>query len=192
MCCQKVNPRKAADHARVLATLRRWTEDSDSSGDRQGVTIDEHKLARILGMLGSDHEGEVFNAARLAQKMLNDAGMTWADAAKRIASGGVYYRAPPEPEVPKAKRESKRHYDRGAEKPNPRHKVWRGVRAGELARYMREHPRWNTFGDFERGFVISILGQPIDTHGLTMKQWDVLWRMGVKYGAVGDVEDEVA
>jgi hypothetical protein len=39
---------------------------------------DCERLARLLGMLGSDHLGEVANAGRLADKM-RAAGLTWPD-----------------------------------------------------------------------------------------------------------------
>ena len=38
----------------------------------------EH-LARLLGMTGSDHDGEVFNAARLADRFVRQLGLTWFD-----------------------------------------------------------------------------------------------------------------
>ena len=37
------------------------------------------KLVRILGMLGSDHDGERANAAALASRMVRKLGITWAD-----------------------------------------------------------------------------------------------------------------
>ena len=40
---------------------------------------DRERLARLLGMLGSDHLGEVANAGRLADKMVRAAGLTWPD-----------------------------------------------------------------------------------------------------------------
>jgi hypothetical protein len=40
---------------------------------------DRDKLARLLGMLGSDHLGEVANAGRLADKLVRSAGLTWPD-----------------------------------------------------------------------------------------------------------------
>jgi hypothetical protein len=36
------------------------------------------KLAKILGMLGSDHDGEVLAAARRAQMLIKAAHLTWA------------------------------------------------------------------------------------------------------------------
>ncbi len=35
------------------------------------------KLSRVLGMMGSDHDGEVLNAARMADRLVRDAGLTW-------------------------------------------------------------------------------------------------------------------
>jgi len=40
---------------------------------------DRERLARLLGMLGSDHLGEVANAGRLADKLVRAAGLTWSD-----------------------------------------------------------------------------------------------------------------
>ena len=38
-----------------------------------------HRLARLLGMLGSAHDGEALNAGRLADKLVRGAGLTWHD-----------------------------------------------------------------------------------------------------------------
>jgi hypothetical protein len=43
------------------------------------MTIDTDKLAKILGMLGSAHDGEALAAARQADAMLRRAGLTWHD-----------------------------------------------------------------------------------------------------------------
>ena len=37
------------------------------------------KLAKLLGLTGSDHNGEVVNAARLANRLVRDLGITWFD-----------------------------------------------------------------------------------------------------------------
>jgi hypothetical protein len=42
------------------------------------------RLIRLLGMLGSSHNGEVANAGRMADRLVRDAGLTWQDV---IASG---------------------------------------------------------------------------------------------------------
>jgi hypothetical protein len=38
------------------------------------------KLAKVLGMLGSSHDGEVLVAARTADRMVKEAGATWQEA----------------------------------------------------------------------------------------------------------------
>lgn len=37
------------------------------------------RLTRLLGMLGSDHDGEVVNAARIADRLVRENGLTWDD-----------------------------------------------------------------------------------------------------------------
>ena len=39
--------------------------------------IDRDRLAKLLGMCGSHHEGERANAARMASDMVCEAGLTW-------------------------------------------------------------------------------------------------------------------
>jgi hypothetical protein len=41
--------------------------------------LDLKKLGRVIAMVGSSHEGEALTALRLADRMLRDAGMRWAD-----------------------------------------------------------------------------------------------------------------
>jgi hypothetical protein len=38
------------------------------------------RLAALLGMLGSDHDGEVTNAARAARRLIQHHGLTWLHA----------------------------------------------------------------------------------------------------------------
>jgi hypothetical protein len=40
---------------------------------------DRMRLARLLGMLGSDADGEVLNAGRFADRQVRSAGLTWYD-----------------------------------------------------------------------------------------------------------------
>jgi hypothetical protein len=37
------------------------------------------RLARLLGMMGSEFDGEVLNAARMADRLLRENGCTWQD-----------------------------------------------------------------------------------------------------------------
>lgn len=43
------------------------------------------RLARLLGMTGSAHDGEALNAARLADRLVRDAGITWVDVVSPAA-----------------------------------------------------------------------------------------------------------
>lgn len=42
-------------------------------------SADRSMLAKVLGMLGSTHDGEVVNAARKAHQLLQERGTTWPD-----------------------------------------------------------------------------------------------------------------
>ena len=46
---------------------------------RDAVVLDRDRLARVLGMLGSAHDGEIIAAARQAERLRADAGLTWTD-----------------------------------------------------------------------------------------------------------------
>lgn len=41
--------------------------------------IDRNRLAKVLGLLGSDHPGERDAAALAAMRLVRDAGLTWTD-----------------------------------------------------------------------------------------------------------------
>jgi hypothetical protein len=42
------------------------------------MALDRDRLARLLGMLGSTFDGEALNAGRMANSLIREAGMTWA------------------------------------------------------------------------------------------------------------------
>jgi hypothetical protein len=44
-----------------------------------GAALDRDRLAAILGMLGSDHDGEILAAARQAERPRRGAGLTWRE-----------------------------------------------------------------------------------------------------------------
>ena len=60
--------------------------------------MDRQRLIHLLGMLGSDHDGEVLNAARLAHQLVKSQKLTWEETlnacakplggANRAAGGG--------------------------------------------------------------------------------------------------------
>jgi hypothetical protein len=41
--------------------------------------IDRERLIKLLGLLGSDHNGEIAAAGRMADALIRDLGVTWAD-----------------------------------------------------------------------------------------------------------------
>ena len=41
------------------------------------ASLDRDRLAKLLGMMGSTHDGEVVAAARQAERLRADAGLTW-------------------------------------------------------------------------------------------------------------------
>lgn len=64
--------RKAAEDAR----LRSGGGGGTKTSKRKLVSL---KLIKVLGMLGSDFDGERANAAKMATQILKDAGLTWYD-----------------------------------------------------------------------------------------------------------------
>jgi hypothetical protein len=46
---------------------------------------DHSRLVKLLGLTGSDHDGERANAAQLANRLVTGLGMTWADVITRPA-----------------------------------------------------------------------------------------------------------
>jgi hypothetical protein len=47
---------------------------------------DHNRLVKLLGLTGSDHDGERANAAQLANRLVTGLGMTWADVIARPAA----------------------------------------------------------------------------------------------------------
>jgi hypothetical protein len=43
------------------------------------VPLDRERLAKLLGLLGSEHDGEVVAAARRADALVRGTGLTWRD-----------------------------------------------------------------------------------------------------------------
>jgi hypothetical protein len=53
--------------------------------------LDRDKLAKVLGMLGSAHDGEIASAGRAANQMIRAAGTTWPDT---LGKGDAKYSEP--------------------------------------------------------------------------------------------------
>ena len=66
------------------------------------ATIDREKLARILGMMGSSHDGEVLAAARAAEQLRSSAGLMWSDILRPATTEPVATKPKPAPK-PKPK-----------------------------------------------------------------------------------------
>ena len=43
------------------------------------LLIDRERLTKLLGLLGSGHNGEIAAAGRIADALIRNAGVTWAD-----------------------------------------------------------------------------------------------------------------
>jgi hypothetical protein len=50
-------------------------------------TLDRDRLGKLLEMLGSDHDGEVVNAARAADRLVRASGLRWPDIAMPAPPG---------------------------------------------------------------------------------------------------------
>jgi hypothetical protein len=60
------------------------------------MALDKKRLVQVLGMTGSDGDGEALNAIRLANRMLRAANTTWSDLlAPPSAPASPDYRTPP-------------------------------------------------------------------------------------------------
>lgn len=114
---------------------------------------DWSRLAKLAGMLGSPHDGERLNAARLLEAALTREGVSFGDLSKRIAEGGSGYSAPRIVYVDRevVKREVVRS------KPNP---------AADLARKILVRTEGGKHLDYqERRFLRSILANDDYTGG---------------------------
>jgi hypothetical protein len=49
--------------------------------------LDRARLAKLLGMVGSAHDGEALNAARLADQLVRARALQWADVLSAPANG---------------------------------------------------------------------------------------------------------
>jgi hypothetical protein len=59
------------------------------------VTLDRNKLAKLMRMTESSHDGEALNALRLANAMLKADGKNWSDILAGPTTRAPDYRTPP-------------------------------------------------------------------------------------------------
>jgi hypothetical protein len=53
--------------------------DVDGGGVERRPGLDRSRLGRILGLLGSAHDGEIAAAGRAAHRLIRDAGLSWPE-----------------------------------------------------------------------------------------------------------------
>lgn len=75
-----------ADAAKARANAERWKTraKTQTSPSRDAIAAnverdDRERLVKLLGLMGSDHDGECLNAARKAEKLRKKLGLTWDD-----------------------------------------------------------------------------------------------------------------
>ncbi|MFI4986206.1 MAG: hypothetical protein ACHQF3_02095 [Alphaproteobacteria bacterium] len=71
--------RKAADHLQREGVLRRTRNGEWMLADAAAHTETKERLAAILGMLGSAHDGEILAAAKSAEAERKRLGATWQE-----------------------------------------------------------------------------------------------------------------
>lgn len=59
------------------------------------MTLDRGRLAKLMGLTTSVHDGEALNALRMANKMLSDAKLTWSEVIGGPTSRAPDFRTPP-------------------------------------------------------------------------------------------------
>lgn len=118
---------------------------------------ERERLTRLLGMFGSDFDGEVLNAARAAQKLVKSKGETW----ETILSATTHSQT--NDHQPRRQKESHREYTGAAH-------------ASEVDACMR---RANFCTSWEREFLVSIK----DRWSLSEKQRSILDRIKEKLKA---------
>jgi hypothetical protein len=81
--------RQEADGAR-----RERRRDQEAEAEQKSIrappppkTVDRALLAKLLGMLGSSHDGEVLNAARLVERERRRCGKTWEELLEPVDLG---------------------------------------------------------------------------------------------------------
>lgn len=126
---------------------------------------DRERLIKLLGMIGSSADGEALNAARLANKLVQDRGLTWAAVlnGKAIPQPQTTWTwTPPRPPPPP---------------PQPSGLRWRTI-----AEFILEY-KIDFINEWEEHFLESILHR---TYDLSDKQRATLVKIGEKCGIIVD------
>lgn len=129
------------------------------------------RLIQLLGMLGSHHDGEILNAAKLAQRQLGAMGLTWEEFIQGSAG------EPAGPSKEDLAYAYQRGYRDGAEDTRKASLPQQPPSWQSLARLIRDNHERNVT-DWEYGFVESFIerGWPTPTE----KQRKIFQRIAVK------------
>ena len=129
-------------------------------------STDQERLAKLLAMFSSNHDGEVVNAARLAERLVKSRGETWDSVINaKPASGGNHQHSKP------------------SEK--PREEAKPPVKWKEDAETCVEYAEH--LSEWERQFLKSILENSA-SFPLSVKQQQVLDRIFAKVLKIKEVD----
>ena len=167
------------------------------------MKLDTIRMAKFCGMLGSEHDGERANAAKMATSLLLGAGMTWSQFlaqkghqpadTRRLAEAErmvAFYRAALELERARTtrlcedlERAKKQTRELQVQAPIPTDRTterW-GMKISDIMakiQYADVHKMMLT--DWERSFLASL----VPRSGLTERQWWVIEKMALKAGVI--------
>ena len=119
--------------------------------------MDRSRLAQVLSMMGSAHDGEALNAARLAVRMIKEAGATWPDlldgGQERVAVEAARVLLPENEQLQLEKQELQEELARLRRPPLP--KTWTlPCSPGEQ---IAQAVEWTAIlNDWERDFVVDM------------------------------------
>jgi len=144
------------------------------------------KLAKFAGMLTSDHEGEIAVAARMATRILREAGITWSDLVYRafttrsqpVATATTNGFGPGRSyeQTQQQQRPAGRQYERS----NEFTASCQGFKAWDLIRWADKHRFM--MDAWENEFINSLMKRGPSVK-LSTKQWQILLRIAETTGA---------
>lgn len=129
------------------------------------------RLIQLLGMLGSAHDGERLNAARLAQRTLGEMGLTWEE----FCGGGNGERGDSKSYMSGYNDGYRQGYDKARRESTvarAKPQTWTA-----FARALQSQ-HWNDLSDWEQGFIDSFIERGFATP--TPKQRWVFERIAAK------------
>lgn len=167
------------------------------------MKLDANRMVKFCGMLGSEHEGERANAAKMATSLLRGAGLTWeqylvkihqpAPDSRRLVEAErlvAFYRSALATEQARTSRLSqdleqakKQPREAQARAPIPTDRTterWGMTCTDIIAKIEFRDVHKMLLTDWERSFLASLLPRG----GLTERQWWVIEKMALKAGVI--------